>query len=697
MNLLRKSCVGAMVGLMLLAFTMPAISQTVDVTFVANMATHPDTINSSHYVQMRGTLNNNGDATFPGGEKITWDGASDLVMTNAGGDYWTLTIEMNVADTLYYKFWTGFDAETGTAPNGGWEGGFSPSNGLTWDTRTFIVGDADTTLDVQYYHPDGSVVDQYLAPFESKEDTLALYFRVNMAQMVKAGKFLPDTEGPVGLRGDGGNNGGLVDWGETRVLLTREEGSTLDGSFFSGVAYVDKDSITVGNTLNYKFFVEGGANIDWENSIGNRELPFPASDSTIAWVWFDDQPYQSTDPVDGNIVFRVNVTALEDVGLFDQTAGDAMKVIGPKGWDIPADFIDMDYNPLLNEWTANEPFNAIPGSKLVFKYFVDYDSSRVDENSANYIPLLKIKGLNDDNDHSGWEEPGVTGGADRSFIFEGIAQQFLEGDFGRDNQYYNSLLPESKIGENVMLTWSIDMNPAADRTTNPDLELFRLGTDTVYIEIDTPMARLLQGFDSREEARYMLEDPDGDGIYEGTFEMYAPFWNMVDYIITYTSDNGLITNGSGTQFGRRYYQFIKPISVTENGPVWPTEYTFDTLPWTKPQECIVEEPWDLLSNVTDQYNGLPNTFSLEQNYPNPFNPSTSVRYHLPEKSEVTINVYNSIGQLVRTLVHMNQPAGSYEVTWNGATGAGSLVPSGVYFMEMKAGNFNAVKKMTLLK
>ncbi|MCW9066058.1 MAG: T9SS type A sorting domain-containing protein, partial [Ignavibacteriaceae bacterium] len=91
-------------------------------------------------------------------------------------------------------------------------------------------------------------------------------------------------------------------------------------------------------------------------------------------------------------------------------------------------------------------------------------------------------------------------------------------------------------------------------------------------------------------------------------------------------------------------------------------------------------------------------YVLKQNYPNPFNPSTKIRYSLPLASNVTIRIYNSIGENIITLVDNYQPAGNHTVDWNAAHYA-----SGIYFYSLEAipsdGDqiYNSVKKMILLK
>jgi hypothetical protein len=85
-------------------------------------------------------------------------------------------------------------------------------------------------------------------------------------------------------------------------------------------------------------------------------------------------------------------------------------------------------------------------------------------------------------------------------------------------------------------------------------------------------------------------------------------------------------------------------------------------------------------------------FVLSQNYPNPFNPSTTISYDLPKSANVSLTIYNTLGQLVATLVDERKMAGSYQVSWNA-----SYVPSGIYFYRLQAGEFVETKKLVLIK
>ena len=85
------------------------------------------------------------------------------------------------------------------------------------------------------------------------------------------------------------------------------------------------------------------------------------------------------------------------------------------------------------------------------------------------------------------------------------------------------------------------------------------------------------------------------------------------------------------------------------------------------------------------------------NYPNPFNPTTCIQYSLATPSHTELNIYNVKGQLVRSLVSENQPAGAYKVYWHGKDNNNRAVSSGVYFYRFSAGDYKRVGKMLLIK
>jgi len=97
---------------------------------------------------------------------------------------------------------------------------------------------------------------------------------------------------------------------------------------------------------------------------------------------------------------------------------------------------------------------------------------------------------------------------------------------------------------------------------------------------------------------------------------------------------------------------------------------------------------------------MPEDFSLSQNYPNPFNPETTISYAIPaaaSKTRVTLRLYNTQGQLIRTLVDGERAAGRYQAVWDGKNEIGAPVSSGVYFYTMQAGSYKATMKMIAVK
>jgi hypothetical protein len=110
-----------------------------------------------------------------------------------------------------------------------------------------------------------------------------------------------------------------------------------------------------------------------------------------------------------------------------------------------------------------------------------------------------------------------------------------------------------------------------------------------------------------------------------------------------------------------------------------------------------------LTDVNTADAGIPTTYALDQNYPNPFNPITTIRFALPKLSNVTIKIYNLLGQEVATLVEGVREAGFYTQQWNGHNQYGNQVATGVYFYRIEAkpadggAPFTSLKKMLLIK
>lgn len=121
----------------------------------------------------------------------------------------------------------------------------------------------------------------------------------------------------------------------------------------------------------------------------------------------------------------------------------------------------------------------------------------------------------------------------------------------------------------------------------------------------------------------------------------------------------------------------------------------------------IEEVRDRASKARDIYlsptvvdqptDALPNGYELYQNYPNPFNPTTMIAFNLPVSGEVSLRIYNLLGQQVRMLQSGRLAAGSHTIEWDGRTDNGAEVASGVYFYRLVADGFAGSRKMVLLR
>ncbi len=113
---------------------------------------------------------------------------------------------------------------------------------------------------------------------------------------------------------------------------------------------------------------------------------------------------------------------------------------------------------------------------------------------------------------------------------------------------------------------------------------------------------------------------------------------------------------------------------------------------------IFTEIWgDDSSGQTKKETLKPVPYNLSQNYPNPFNPDTTIHYDVQTDAEVALTIYNTSGQLIKTLVDEKKLTGTHTVRWDGKNQAGVSVATGVYFYQLQVDDFISSKKMIMLK
>ena len=677
-----KTLKGVIVLVYLFVLRLPAEGQTIDVTMRLNTATNQDTVMDHHTVQIRGE--STGDVV----PAVSWEGDTGIVLQNVGGDYWQTTFQMSSGDTLKFKFWTGFDATTPTFFWDGWEGPIEPVEPVDSEgDRLFIAGNKDTTVALQFYNGTEEKRDQYWSPYEVKKDTFAVYFRVNMGGLMETDEFNPENDEPVGVRG--GFPLDPIDAWERRITLEREEGSINNSSFYSGVAYIPDDAVSGGAQQSYKFVFRNTS--VWE-STPNRVFTYKsAKDTTIHWEYFNNRP-PGKELVAATLTWRLKTDGLEKLGFFEREAGDRVVLAGAKDWEIE-NAIEFNYDTQQQSWLAEEEFLQPPGTSLRYKYIIRWHESRIDASSSYYIPGLVSADY--------WEEPAVTGSADRTYEYTALADQMVPGDYGSDFQYFNGLPAEGVIETPIVITFNVDMTPATNADAYPDFPPFRPGVDEVWVNLIGCLMPLTQEEGFWDSTPIPLDDPEGDLVYSGSLSLFPPTTFAAGYRVSYSTETGTpVQNGGGEDRGRSYYQFIHPDVVHEDGTIeWPSEFSFATVQWSD-YNLTVEEPpllWPSTGIGSDENPATIRRFELSQNYPNPFNPDTKIDYRLTDNTHVNITVFNLAGQKVRTLVNKRNLAGSFTAYWNGKNSAGADVPSGIYFVRMSAGPFAQTRKMTLIR
>lgn len=687
------------------AFALPAQAQR-NVTLRLNTATLPDTTKITTDIQVRGNVGDGGDGadTLPDGNVIDWNDGTTLRPANDGGDYWSISFQIPEGDDqqLDFKFYSS-QAENVTQI-GGWEDSSDQPGG------NYLIpgGTGDVNLVLHYFNKTGSNQPYEWRPFGAEGDSVAVWFRVymNTQQAIERG-YDRGADPAVSVRGapdlGGSQDGGAttIDWGTSNISLTRERAGddTKPGyDLFSGrVAY---PASAVGQLQNYKFFLEPGG---WEGpnatagcSDDNRCFTVPAQDTTLMWVFYGDSPaIGSEQPVTSQIIFQVDAEPLQNVGILDLTRGDEFQVRGGfNGWDCPADNQD-DCGLFREPGTLNFgnviPVTAVPGSTSQYKYFVVLQN--VDQTA---------------NPNFGYEEPLDFGGGNRTFMFQGAAQQ----DIGLE--FYDTIRPGNVIGAtegSVDVTFRVDMTPAL---SYPGEDAFDPATDNVYVAFEDQIWQLTQGYQPGVLTGGIDPDfflsPIGNNVYEGTFTVQAPTYNGIGYAYAWGSASDATTREGAGGFdpGRRRYRYV----LADGNGDFPSAFAFspDLIAGSSELnkfECNPTDPLyadrvasgfcqpngyvEMATGIEDVGGTQPETALLSANYPNPFRSSTTFEYALPESGSVRLAVYDLTGRLIATLVDGVQPASTYRVGFE-ADG----LASGVYLVRLQAAGSVLTRKITVM-
>jgi hypothetical protein len=473
-------------------------------------------------------------------------------------------------------------------------------------------------------------------------------FQVDMGiqMQLPSGKFDPATDTVV-VRGDFQTMAGdTITWGGHMFTLTKS--ATNDSIYTITIPFPDS---SVGKTIQYKFVKLNGAD-NWEG-VDNRTYEITAdANQILPLVYFNNKTSLG---VTVTVTFQADMTDLLNQGFNPST--DSIEVRGdtsPLNWGP-----GLLMQPTLEDptiFSLNVTFSGTPGvDHIQWKFHAD--------------PASKFS-------NTGWDNIPDN----RQFVLPAQDSTLdpikpvivLGGQSTADDTVY----------------FRVDMTGAKERfhnTTITGLQSVWIGGSVVplhwpanWLYSDTAASgTLLRLYDDGDAAHgdslagdntwsTILVFPSGSTT--PVFYKYGALFPSVD-----TLNGGVIYLDNEASVGLNHTLNL----ILEGGTV---------KVWNKFGDQIAT------GIVEEKTNKLPSEFTLSQNYPNPFNPTTKISFTLPKGSNVTLKVYNVLGQEVETVFQGFQNAGKYTATFDGAN-----LASGIYFYSLHADNFTMTKKMILMK
>ncbi|MBU0712586.1 T9SS type A sorting domain-containing protein [bacterium] len=575
-----------------------------------------------------------------------WDGVNHHLSDADADSIWDITLDSLMApgDTLYFKFRINGDWGTSEFPGGG-------------PNREYIVQGGTQTYSVWYNDFDPNFIGSNVQ------------FSINMNAQINAGVFDPSINNSVEVQGT------FDSWSGTDL-----EDANSDG-IYDGVI-----SVPVG-LMQYKFaYIDTAGTRIVENLTQNRRYTVELSEETIVLetVWFNN--IEELTYGEGNVTFRVDMTVLQALGFYDRALGDSLELRGGfNGWgsDIDRTTIDMIRQPGAEIYYLTVPFEGWVGDNVPYKFFLNLHEG------ANHAG----------EDFYEYELPASWGGGNRWFTWAGV-----DGDTLMPIQTFQDYVTEGVIpaSDSVLVHLQIDMTDAL----NYEEDAFDPVNDQLFFVWYDAWGAVLQGTAAlnipSDSAKYEYHDTGADNIWECSFHLTGPAPHAIMYKTRYIhTATGVDVEEAGDpyDYGRYRTQWLKP----DASGYLPRVQTLNIVKFSTEGLALEVEPEPfanglVYTEIVKEEVALPSVMKLEQNYPNPFNPVTQIKFSITRANDVTLTIYNILGQMVTKEVYNNLQIGSYSYVWNSRDMYGNQVASGVYFYELNVGNqFRDIKKMVLMK
>jgi len=677
--------------LIVLALSVTFIYSQVNVTFYANTSVCQGVVPTSG-IDLRGTV-------------TQWGPGTNL--TNVGGDYWEITIQLAPGD-YEYKYGAQIENRDGTVTDY-WENDIPGAIGGAGN-RLLTVGSDDMVLELDY------VGDDYTGhPRFTPTDNIDIFFRVNVSEFSDF-----DPTKILSFVGGGADvNENYVGFWDPGLYPLVQEGDSDYWNF-----HLELDPAGAPYTgFMYRFHNNG---TEWggnsENVTGHGYYPDNenrgidiSEDMTVQWVWWNDQPpkpFEATDVLE-SLTFSADVaTAIASDG-FEQ--GDKLLVkwgYGGTQQSVRTDELTAGFGTVYSVTIPDVGVDFATGG-IFYQYYRVVNDTEYREIFYNF---------NYEGDDVSLAERRL------SDLAGATALAKVAGDYAaytiNDNAVSNvspRRMPKfrnaNKIcagcGDDNLIQWTyvVDMRPAYAQVAagsilddiQGDVDITEGGQITalgVYMngpatvdQINTEAWTTWGGTLAQTEYKKMYDDGAtdfdavaGDQVYSNTY-IYQSNATELGQEFKFGIGGGDNEGGYGNNHIENLTASITNTTIFSVwGSIDPNFYNAWNYDTNSPNLDV---------ELTD---GVPNQFKLGDNYPNPFNPTTTVAFSLPIGVDVTLNVYNLLGEKVATIYNSYAQPGNYTATWNGLDAQGNQVPSGTYLFELDAGAyFHQVKKMTMMK
>ena len=676
--------------LIVLAMVSVGTFATVTVDYMVNTSTIQGCTDSTHQIQICGSEVGPEGVDHWYNFFLTWGDDSPLA-TNIGGDYWKLSIEYPdsmIGWRMAYKIrYKSLDDDGFT-----WEN-YPPGN------RMYVLPASDTTLAVAY--PDN----EYNPPY-TPSDSVDIFVRVNMVayednfDLLSIVGHYPMCDpawspGSIPLTQEG-----TSDYWSTTIRIPQGVIDTVD--------QIDPLGGHPG-TLMYRFAIGN----DWSNTEnlngkywdGNENriivLHQGLKDTTLAWKYWNDIPpagFTTEDTTDitfytdmtkaiANKGFEIGDTLLVRLGYFNSSTSvltdTLVRQSGTQNYFVTVNDVPVIFGePLYYQYYLVK--RGVEQREVYFNFDYTGDVASEAERRA-YVPTSATETIQDIVDSKV--------DARRAPIF-------------RNNEL---------LSQDVTLTIECDLRPAIYQllagstleglqgTQSITPAMIEENPDTVFalgLYINGPLSNNAEGTWASwggtlaaDTNRVMYDDGThgdavaGDTIYTLIYHLSPDSGHTVGQEFKF----GIGGSDNESGYGLNHIENIDDTNPTftlhtQWGSINPNFYNAWNYDTQSPVLTAIDDDNVVIKN-----------YKLNQNYPNPFNPTTQISFEMPERSIVRLEVYNILGQKVRTLVSNELNAGLHTCEWNGLNDAGQRLSAGVYVYQLKAGDFTQTKKMLLLK